>query len=77
MLQNFSCNLSQMAHFEDGVMLLKDSWHVARCLTRLTTLSTNYRVIIFGVGRGGWGARWGEGGWGGGKLLSDTGPCRL
>ena len=47
---------------------LQDAWHVAKCLKRFTTLSTNDRVIIFGVG--GWGE--GGGGGGGGKLLSDT-----
>ena len=63
MLRIFSCNLSKMAHLED-VVRLQDSWHVAawhvaRCLKRFTTLSTNDRVIIFGVG--GWGGRWGGG----------------
>ena len=61
-----------MAHLED-VVRLQESWHVARCLKRFTTLSTNDRVIIFGVGRG-VGGRWGGGG--GGKLLSDTVTCR-
>ena len=75
MLRIFSCNSSKMAHLED-VVRLQESWHVARCLKRFTTLSTNDRVIIFGVGggKGGWGGRWGGGG--GGKLLSDTGTCR-
>ena len=67
MLQIFSRNLSKMAHLED-VVTLQDSWHVARCLARhvarclkrFTALSTNDRVIIFGVG--GWGGRWGGGG---------------
>ena len=31
---------------------LQDAWHVERCLKRFTTLSTNDRVIIFGVGGG-------------------------
>ena len=51
MLRIFSCNSSKMAHLED-VVRLQESWHVARCLKRFTTLSTNDRVIIFGVG--GW-----------------------
>ena len=38
-----------MAHLEDAVRL-QESWHVARCLKRFTTLSTNDRVIIFRVG---------------------------
>ena len=69
MLRIFSCNLSQMAHLEDVVTLqivgtLQDAWHVARCLKRFTTLSTNDRVIIFGVGgKVGWGRGWGRG-WG-------------
>ena len=37
----------------------------SRCLKRFTALSTNDRVIIFGVGRGGGGEGGGEGGWGG------------
>ena len=41
------------------VGMLQDAWHVARCLKRFTTLSTNDRVIVFwgggerGVGLGG------------------------
>ena len=38
-------------------MTLQDSWHVARCLKRFATLSTDDRVIIF----------WGEWGWVGGR----------
>ena len=51
-----------MAQLED-VVRLQESWHVARCLKRFTTLSTNDRVIIFGVG--GWGGEvGGKVGWG-------------
>ena len=69
MLRIFSCDL-KLARLED-VVTLQDSWHVARCLKRFTTLSTDDRVIIFG---GEWGSVGGEVGWGGGggKLLYDT-----
>ena len=43
-----------MAQLED-VVRLQESWHVARCLKRFTTLSTNDRVIILGWGGGGGG----------------------
>ena len=58
MLRIFSCDL-KLARLED-VVTLQDSWHVARCLKRFTTLSTDDRVIIFG-GEWGWvgGGRWG------------------
>ena len=48
-------------HLEDAVRL-QESWHVARCLKRFTTLSTNDRVIIFRVGGKVGGRRGKEGG---------------
>ena len=62
MLRIFSCDL-KLARLED-VVTLQDSWHLARCLKRFTTLSTDDRVIIFGgewgsvAGGGGVGRRW-------------------
>ena len=83
MLRIFSCNLSQMAHLEDVVTLqtvgtLQDAWHwhVARCLKRFTTLSTNDRVIIFGVGGKVGGGGGGEG-VGGNFCPTHVGTCSL
>ena len=79
MLRIFFCNLSKMAHLED-VVTLQGSWHVARCLARCKMLETFHNIVDEGpcdyFWGGGVGGKVGWGG-GGGKLLSDTGTCRL